>query len=69
MPALLLFAGIVAYLAMRFEWKFGVAGIIANLHDVVIITVLCILSGNFPYSTGRSPCDLGYSVNRIGRYF
>ena len=29
--------GIVAYLAMRFEWKFGVAGIIANLHDVVII--------------------------------
>jgi preprotein translocase subunit SecF len=29
--------GIVAYLAMRFEWKFGLAGIIANLHDVVII--------------------------------
>jgi preprotein translocase subunit SecF len=29
--------GIVAYLAMRFEWKFGVAAIIANLHDVVII--------------------------------
>ena len=29
--------GIVAYLAVRFEWKFGVAGIIANLHDVVII--------------------------------
>ena len=29
--------GIVLYLAMRFEWKFGVAGIIANLHDVVII--------------------------------
>ena len=29
--------GIVIYLAMRFEWKFGVAAIIANLHDVVII--------------------------------
>jgi preprotein translocase subunit SecF len=29
--------GIVAYLAIRFEWKFGIAAIIANLHDVVII--------------------------------
>jgi preprotein translocase subunit SecF len=29
--------GIVIYLAMRFEWKFGVAAIIANLHDVIII--------------------------------
>jgi len=29
--------GIVAYLALRFEWKFGVAAIIANLHDVIII--------------------------------
>jgi preprotein translocase subunit SecF len=29
--------GIVAYLALRFEWKFGVSAIIANLHDVVII--------------------------------
>jgi preprotein translocase subunit SecF len=30
-------AGIVAYLALRFEWKFGVSAILANLHDVVII--------------------------------
>jgi preprotein translocase subunit SecF len=30
-------AGIMIYLAFRFEWKFSVAGIIANLHDVVII--------------------------------
>jgi len=30
-------AGIMLYLAFRFEWKFSVAGIIANLHDVVII--------------------------------
>ncbi|MGH8732416.1 MAG: protein translocase subunit SecF, partial [Burkholderiales bacterium] len=29
--------GIVLYLWMRFEWRFGLAGIIANLHDVVII--------------------------------
>ena len=30
-------AGIMLYLAFRFEWKFSVAGIVANLHDVVII--------------------------------
>ena len=30
-------AGIMLYLAVRFEWKFSVAGIIANLHDVIII--------------------------------
>jgi preprotein translocase subunit SecF len=29
--------GIVIYLAIRFEWKFAVAAIIANLHDVIII--------------------------------
>lgn len=29
--------GIVTYLALRFEWKFGLAAIIANLHDVIII--------------------------------
>jgi preprotein translocase subunit SecF len=29
--------GIMIYLAFRFEWKFSVAGIIANLHDVIII--------------------------------
>jgi preprotein translocase subunit SecF len=38
--ALALFAvciGIMAYLAVRFEWRFAVATIIANLHDVIII--------------------------------
>ena len=36
--ALLLVAiGIVAYLALRFEWRFAVAAIVANLHDVIII--------------------------------
>ena len=29
--------GIMVYLAFRFEWKFAVAAIIANLHDVIII--------------------------------
>ena len=29
--------GIMLYLAVRFEWKFSVAAIIANLHDVIII--------------------------------
>ena len=37
MALLVVSLGIVAYLALRFEWKFGVAAIIANLHDVVII--------------------------------
>jgi len=36
--ALLLVAlGIVGYLAMRFEWRFAISAIIANLHDVIII--------------------------------
>lgn len=57
--------GIVAYLAIRFEWKFGVAGIIANLHDVVIIL------GFFAYFQWEFSLTvlaailaiLGYSVN------
>ena len=44
--------GIVVYLALRFEWKFGIAAIIANLHDVVIILGFSRSSnGSF-----RSPC-------------
>ncbi len=34
---LLVSFGIVIYLALRFEWRFAVAAIVANLHDVVII--------------------------------
>ncbi len=34
---LLVSFGIVGYLALRFEWRFAVAAIVANLHDVVII--------------------------------
>ena len=37
MALLFVSLGIVGYLALRFEWKFGVSAIIANLHDVVII--------------------------------
>ena len=37
MALLLVSLGIACYLWIRFEWKFGVAAIIANLHDVVII--------------------------------
>ncbi|MDP3037937.1 MAG: protein translocase subunit SecF, partial [Rhodocyclaceae bacterium] len=34
---LLVIIGIVAYLAFRFEWRFAISAIIANLHDVIII--------------------------------
>ena len=37
MALLLVVIGIVIYLAMRFEWRFAISAIIANLHDVVII--------------------------------
>ena len=37
MALLLVVIGIVAYLAIRFEWRFAISAIIANLHDVVII--------------------------------
>ncbi len=57
--------GIMLYLAFRFEWKFAVAGIIANLHDVVIIL------GFFAYFQWEFSLAvlaailavLGYSVN------
>ena len=37
MALLLVVVGIVLYLALRFEWRFAISAIIANLHDVVII--------------------------------
>lgn len=57
--------GIVAYLAVRFEWKFGIAGIIANLHDVVII-VGCFAFFQWEFSLtvlAAILAILGYSVN------
>ena len=37
MALLLVVIGIVIYLAIRFEWRFAISAIIANLHDVIII--------------------------------
>lgn len=57
--------GIVAYLALRFEWKFGVAAIIANLHDVVIILgFFSIFQWDFSLTVLAAVLAiLGYSVN------
>jgi len=57
--------GIVGYLALRFEWKFGVAAIIANLHDVVIILgFFSIFQWEFSLPVLAAVLAiLGYSVN------
>jgi len=57
--------GIVAYLAVRFEWKFGIAGIIANLHDVVIILgFFAFFQWEFSLTVLAAVLAvLGYSVN------
>jgi len=57
--------GIVAYLALRFEWKFGVATIIANLHDTVIIVgFFSIFQWEFSLPVLAAVLAiLGYSVN------
>jgi len=57
--------GIVFYLWFRFEWKFGVAAIIANLHDVVII-LGCFAFFQWEFSLtvlAAVLAILGYSVN------
>lgn len=57
--------GIVIYLAFRFEWKFGVAGVIANLHDVVIIMgFFAFFQWEFSLAVLAAVLAvLGYSVN------
>ena len=57
--------GIVAYLALRFEWKFGLAAIIANLHDIVIILgFFSIFQWEFSLTVLAAVLAiLGYSVN------
>jgi preprotein translocase subunit SecF len=57
--------GIVLYLSFRFEWKFAVAGIIANLHDVVIILgFFAFFQWEFSLSVLAAVLAvLGYSVN------
>jgi preprotein translocase subunit SecF len=62
---LLVSAGIVGYLAMRFEWRFAVAAIIANLHDIVIILgFFALFQWEFSLPVlAAILAVLGYSVN------
>ena len=57
--------GIMIYLAFRFEWKFSVAAIIANLHDVVlVIGMFAIFGWEFSLPVLAAVLAvLGYSVN------
>ena len=57
--------GIMAYLALRFEWRFAVAAIVANLHDVIII-LGCFALFQWEFSLpvlAAVLAVLGYSVN------
>jgi preprotein translocase subunit SecF len=58
-------AGIMLYLAFRFEWKFSVAAIIANLHEVVIILgFFAFFQWEFSLAVLAAVLAvLGYSVN------
>ncbi len=62
---LLVSIGIVAYLAMRFEWRFAVSAIIANLHDVIIILgFFALFQWEFSLPVLAAVLAvLGYSVN------
>ena len=62
---LLVIVGIVIYLALRFEWRFAVSAIIANLHDVVIILgFFAFFQWEFSLSVLAAVLAvLGYSVN------
>jgi preprotein translocase subunit SecF len=57
--------GIMIYLAFRFEWKFSVAGIVANLHDVIIIVgFFAFFQWEFSLAVLAAVLAvLGYSVN------
>jgi len=57
--------GIMIYLAFRFEWKFALAGVIANLHDVIIILgFFAFFQWEFSLSVLAAVLAvLGYSVN------
>lgn len=58
-------AGIMIYLAFRFEWKFAVAAIVANLHDVIIILgFFAFFQWEFSLAVLAAVLAvLGYSVN------
>ena len=58
-------AGIIIYLSMRFEWRFAVSAIIANIHDIVII-LGCFAFFQWEFSLtvlAGILAVLGYSVN------
>lgn len=65
MALLLVIFGIVVYLAMRFEWRFAVSAIIANLHDVIIILgFFAFFQWEFSLAVLAAVLAvLGYSVN------
>ncbi len=58
-------AGIMIYLALRFEWKFAVAAIFANLHDIIIILgFFAFFQWEFSLAVLAAVLAvLGYSVN------
>lgn len=62
---LVVIVGIMIYLAFRFEWRFSVSAIIANLHDVVIILgFFAFFQWEFSLSVLAAVLAvLGYSVN------
>ncbi|MEZ5451485.1 MAG: protein translocase subunit SecF [Thiothrix sp.] len=62
---LLVAAGIIIYLAFRFEWRFAVSAIIVNMHDVVIILGLfAFFQWQFDLTVLAGVLAvLGYSVN------
>ncbi|MGH8800084.1 MAG: protein translocase subunit SecF [Casimicrobiaceae bacterium] len=62
---LLVSFGIVAYLALRFEWRFAVSAIVANLHDVIIILgFFALFQWEFSLPVLAAVLAvLGYSVN------
>ena len=62
---LLVVVGIVIYLALRFEWRFAVSAIIANLHDIVIILgFFAFFQWEFSLTVLAAVLAvLGYSVN------
>ncbi len=59
--------GIIIYLSVRFEWRFAVAAIIANMHDVIIILGFSPFPmGILAHRAGRYPCRAGLFGQRIG---
>lgn len=57
--------GIMVYLAVRFEWKYAVSAILANLHDVIIILgFFAFFQWEFSLAVLAAVLAvLGYSVN------